>query len=430
MCTYEHCAEGDQQYDNFNDWVSHEVNAHRHEITQTSSPSQEPSEEYHSTLVLSKDSLQPQSSIAPKDISRQECPICLEKNPTFYHIGLHLRRLAIFALPNSVETDEDTIPGDQGSNIADVDEEMSVSSQSISTWATKDSVHEDDDDGEVHEPSPTASENPEDVNLLTHAFRQIEGVIDKKDIERYLDELAPGNTSLSYEESTSASNIHQLDSAHNMSFYVLIDHLEPDYQKQPSQHASHRYWSPPTIRTGYTMRSRSLFHWSGGIMTHISAHEEVGHPLGWVHSAATVFTQNPDTRHLLAVPFDVRQRNVTEYPGAWRPLTFRHIQIANTQQVYSAVLANGDHQHVATRGSPYWMPQLLPRVYDDQIRSTRIQAGLIGSIPLLIALAAFSAPISFLSSVLTNCLWLHRWQPHQYQYPAGRKLRKPESIPV
>ena len=419
MCTYEHCAEGDQQYDNFNDWVNHEVNAHRHEIAQTSSPSQEPSEEYHSTLGLSKDSLQPQSSIAPKDISRQECPICLEKNPTFYHIGLHLRRLAIFALPNSVETDED--------------EEMSVSSQSISTWATKDSVHEDDVDGEVHEPSPTASETQEDVNLLTHAFRQIEGVIDKKDIERYLDELAPGKTSLYREESASAgpaSNIRQIKSTGNISFYVVIDRLEPNCQEQPSQHGSHGYWVPPTIRTGYITRIRSLFHWTGGIMTHITAHEEVGHPLGEIYSAATVFTQHPDTPHLLVVPFDVRRRNVAGHPGGWRPLTFGHVRIANTQHTYSAVLVNGDHQHIAAPGSPRWMPQLLPRVYDDQTRSTRIQAGLIGSIPLLIALAAFSAPTSFLSSVLTNCLRFQRWHPHQYQYPAGRKLRKSKSIPV
>ena len=211
-------------------------------------------------------------------------------------------------------------------------------------------------------------------------------------------------------------------SAQNLSFYVVIDRLEPDYQAQSAQHGSHGYWSPPTIRTGYTVRNRSLFHWRGGNMTHIAAHEEVGHPLGQFYSAATVFTQNPDTPHLLVVPFDVRRGDVDEYPGGWRPLTFRHVRIGNTQHTYSAVLANGDRQHIATRGFSRWMPQLLPRVYDDQSRSTRIQAGLIGSIPLLIALAAFSAPISFLPSVLTNCLRPQRWHPHQYQYPAGRKL--------
>ena len=211
-------------------------------------------------------------------------------------------------------------------------------------------------------------------------------------------------------------------SAQNLSFYVLIEQLEPDFQAQPAQHGPHGFWSPPTIRTGYTTKSSSLFHWRGGIMTYIAANEAAARFPTQVHSAATIFTQNPDTPHLLAVPFDARIRHVCHYPGAWRPLTFRHVRIANSQHTYSAVSANGDRQHIAARGSSHWMPQLLPRVYDDQSQSTRKQAGLIGSIPLLIALAAFSAPVSFLPSVLTSCVRPRRWQPHQYQYPAGRTL--------
>ena len=165
-------------------------------------------------------------------------------------------------------------------------------------------------------------------------------------------------------------------------------------------------------------------------MTRIAANETVARLLYQVHSTATVFTQNPDTPHLLVVPFDARRKDVVEYPGAWRPLTFRHVRIANTRHIYSAVLANGDRQHIAAPGSAHWMPQLLPRVYDDESRSTRRQAGLIGSLPLLIALAAFSAPSAFLQSVLTLCVRPRQWQPHQYQYPAGRKLKKSLGIPV
>ena len=427
MCTYEDCAEGDQQYDNFNDWVSHEVNFHRHDIARPASPSQQPSEEYHSTLGLSKGSFQPQSSISPNDISRRECPICLEKNPTFYHIGLHLRKFAVFALPNSVGTDEDTTPGDQDSNMADVDQEISMSSQSISTWVSKNSMHENDEDGEVHERSPSTSETQEDVNLLEHALRKIDIVIDKSDMERYLAGLASENPSSYREEPINAiktlSRTHELGNASDISFYVSIDRLEPNYQAQTAQHGPHGYWSPPTIRTGYTTRSSSLFHWRGGIMTHIAVNEAAARLQDQIHNAATIFTQNPDTPHLLTVPFDARRRHVCHYPGAWRPLTFRHVRIANTQYKYSAVSADSDRQHIAARGSSHWMPQLLPAIYDDQSQSTRKQAGLIGSLPILIALAAFSAPISFLKSVLTGCVRPEIWQPHQYQYPAGRKLQ-------
>ena len=432
MCTYEHCAEGDQQYDNLNDWISHEVNVHRREIAQQVPHSQQPSGECYSTLGLSKGSFQPQPSVAPNDISRQECPICLGKNPTFYHIGLHLRRFAVFALPNTVETDEDTETGDQASYIADLDEETSMSSQSVSSWVGKDSMHENDEDGELHKRDRSTSETQTDVNRLEHALSQFDGVSDKSNIERYFAGLASENT-LSHHggsnHAESPSQTHHFGSDKCISFYVLIEQLEPNHQAQGAQHGPHGYWSPPTIRIGFITRSRSLFHWRGGTMTHIAPHEEDGYPFGHIQSAATVVTHNPDTPHLLVVPFDVRRRDVIGYPGGWRPLTFRYVRI-NPPYTYSAVSANGDRQHVAARGSTHWMPQLLPRVYEDQSHSTRTQGGLIGSIPLLIALAAFSAPASFLPQVLTNCVRPQRWQPHQYQYPSGRKLQHSVGIPV
>ena len=156
-------------------------------------------------------------------------------------------------------------------------------------------------------------------------------------------------------------------------------------------------------------------------MTHIEPNDPVGRSLHQPHSAATVFTQNPDTPHLLVVPFDAQRTNVVEYPGGWRPPVFHHIRIGNTQRTYSAISANGDRQHIAAPGLPHWMPQLLPPLYNFQSGSFRIQAGLIGSLPLLIALAAFSAPPSVLVGTLTNCLQPTVWRPHQFPYPAGRK---------
>lgn len=206
-----------------------------------------------------------------------------------------------------------------------------------------------------------------------------------------------------------------------LSFYVRIDHLEPNYQAQPPQHGPHGYWSPPDIKTGYITRSINYFRWLNGSMTHCPVNVPIVQILGSVHSAATVFTQNPDTPHLLVVPFDARLKHVIQYPGGWRPLVFRHVPIGTTQQSYSSVEANGDCQHIAAPGSSHWMPQLLPTVYNYQSGNPRLQAGLIGSIPLLIALAVFSAPQTYLHSVLTSCLQSGRWLPHQYHYPLGRK---------
>lgn len=157
-------------------------------------------------------------------------------------------------------------------------------------------------------------------------------------------------------------------------------------------------------------------------MTVVETNDSVGRSLNRIYSAATVFTQNPDTPHLLTVPFDAQLTHPHLNPGGWRPLCFHHLRINNTSRTYSAVSATGDRQHIAAPGSPQWMPQLLPPVYDYQTGSPRTQAGLIGSIPLLIALAAFSAPPIVLAGVLVSCVLPRQWRPHQYRYPAGRKL--------
>lgn len=211
----------------------------------------------------------------------------------------------------------------------------------------------------------------------------------------------------------------------NLSFYVQIDILEPNYQAQPVRHGPHGYWAPPNTRNGYNRKKGPLFRWMAGEMTYVTFNDPVAGSLHQTYGAATVFTQNPDTPHLLAVPFDAQLTNANQNSGGWRPLVFHHVRRGNTQHTYSAVSTIGDSQHIAAPGPPRWMPQLLPMVYDYQTGSPRIQAGLIGSIPILIALAAFSAPPAALVAVLTNCVRPGAWRPHEYHFPAGRKFGCP-----
>ena len=143
------------------------------------------------------------------------------------------------------------------------------------------------------------------------------------------------------------------------------------------------------------------------------------------HSAATVFTQRPDTDHLLAVNFDAETRNVHEEPGGWKVLTFHH-RPDGPNNTYSYVDVVGAEQHLAAPGSHNWMPQLIPSIYDYQevninglpVRSRTQSAGLIGSLPLLLALAAFSAPPASLA-VAFSCVQPGTWIPHSH--PSGRR---------
>lgn len=432
MCTYEDCAEGDQQYDNFRDWVSHEANTHRDAEWRSASPSGLSSEDLDISLESSKSSSQPQPPklLAPNDTSRQECPICLEENPTFHHIGLHLLKLALFALPNAVGPDGDTIMGDQGSNIANMDDQDSVLSWSVFEKVGMGSLHEDEKDGNWHEGDPETSKDVaptekatrEDVLRFKNALQQADKSDGKGlDIKSFVAGLKPDDTLPYRKEANNNRPAPVVDGGEIISFYIRIEDLGPDYQKQFAQHGPHGYWVPPTIKTGYTTESTNYFRWLQGSMIHYPANDAIVRALGPVYSAATVFTQHPDTPHLLFVPIDAQKSDVLKYPGAWRPLSFRHVPVGKTQRSYSAVSADGEHRYIAAPGSPHWMPQLLPEVYDCQSGDPRLQTGLIGSIPLLIALAAFSAPSTYLLSVLTSCLDLGKWLPHEHMYPSGRR---------
>ncbi|KAL8950383.1 MAG: hypothetical protein Q9222_003581 [Ikaeria aurantiellina] len=119
---------------------------------------------------------------------------------------------------------------------------------------------------------------------------------------------------------------------------------------------------------------------------------------------ATIFTQFDDTHHLLAVLFDAEQEHVVEHPGGWKVLSFDHIP-QDIQRTYSSVDILGDKKQLAARGSADWVPQLVPEIYNYDATQNPIRtasAGLIGKLPILFALPAFSARPERLSQVLTG----------------------------
>ena len=308
-----------------------------------------------------------------------------------------------------------------------------MSDQSNFEYFEEGQGHEDNVESDRHEwgartPSDVAQvkdTQKESVQHSTLAFQQLgKTTATGPDIDAYIKGLESDAKSLHHDNAANTRpSPHPLTiSTANISFYVRLHPLAPDYSVQPARYGPYGYWAPPNDSTSYTRGPSYTFRWMNGNMTHIGSNDPVVSSLYQTHSTATVFIQNPDTPHLLVVPFDAQRTNVFNNPGGWRPLFFHHIRVDNTR-TYSAVSANGDRQHIAAPGLTRWMPQLLPPVYNCQSGSGsgRIQAGLIGSLPLLIALAAFSGPPSVLVGILTNCLQPMVWRPHQFQYPAGRK---------
>ena len=169
-----------------------------------------------------------------------------------------------------------------------------------------------------------------------------------------------------------------------------------------------------------------LLRWEGGRISIVPENDDIrGIDLNrYVYRAATIFTQYPDTPHLLAVPFDARTRSVHHFGRGWQRITFIHNRVGNSSSnaYYSYISNQGAEPRIAAPGSARWIPQLLPGWYNcDTRHDTRIQAGLIGELPLLFALASFSAPpTSQAQGVLLNSVARGTWHPHEL--PTGRKF--------
>ena len=132
-----------------------------------------------------------------------------------------------------------------------------------------------------------------------------------------------------------------------------------------------------------------------------------------LHSVATVFIQRQDTANILAVPFDARKKDVTEDSGGWKDLSLEYA--FSWESFVEITLAGGPRRIAVAEQSP-WM-KLLPAAYiendSESILRRGVNTGLIGSLPLLFALPAFSAQLDQLSNVLTGFVRPNRWLPHE-----------------
>ncbi|KAL8632951.1 hypothetical protein Q9189_001360 [Teloschistes chrysophthalmus] len=212
----------------------------------------------------------------------------------------------------------------------------------------------------------------------------------------------------------------------DLSLIVRYESLEADQKKESfyrGYHGNDSRWKPPNIRNAFIRHQTPpmIIRWEGGKATEPSKDDICRKTKMKLYDAATIFAQS-ETDDFWAVPSDAETQDVKEHYGGWKVLSFDHErqQGTNTNSTYSSISTAGDQSRLAACGSPEWMSQLLPRVYDyDSVRSDQepaTSAGLIGSLPLLFALPAFSAPPGHVAEVLTEHLRPNRWNPHNREH--------------
>lgn len=142
-----------------------------------------------------------------------------------------------------------------------------------------------------------------------------------------------GADRLLYRKNRPAPVVTVANGLENIHFYARVDPLEANYQAQRVRCGSNNFWFPPKSRDEYTRRSGTLFLWTGDVMTDIGTNDPVGRCLNQTYSAATISTQNPDTPHLLVVPFNAQMTHpATMEAGSHLPsimfrLATQHVSI-------------------------------------------------------------------------------------------------------
>ena len=206
------------------------------------------------------------------------------------------------------------------------------------------------------------------------------------------------------------------NSSDGFSFVFRIDHVEPNFQAQGRQSYDDGGWKPPTWAVGLrTVEHGRLYRWQSGVASPISQTDAaytaiVQNPVGYQYSTATVFTQAPSSQEFLAVNFDARWKNI-DPDHRWEKLMFRHVPSPAGQEYYYSDLGIGSLRNshfLATLSNADWQHDLFPAAMhcdgNHAFANGRRNAGLIGELPYLLAVIAFSGPRQNLLNILHFCL--------------------------
>ena len=214
----------------------------------------------------------------------------------------------------------------------------------------------------------------------------------------------------------------------------MVEEIGPDDQIQPPRRSDHPqgFFIPPDQSNALITRSGYLFRYRNGVFQEVAQDDRVRTQGMEFHNAATVFSQATSTDHLLTVPFDARAHNVSDREYDWRNLGFEHKTVPH-EGTYASLTFIGEKDCLPAV-VPAW-EKLIPQPYryqktdanGDPIAPGTTCAGLIGSLPLLLALVAFSArPTALRNAITTSKSTTGCWVPHNFT--TGRQSPPPLAV--
>ena len=217
------------------------------------------------------------------------------------------------------------------------------------------------------------------------------------------------------------AKVHLNEDAARISFIVRIEDVVANFGDQGPNLDFNEAWDPPRKAKDLKASNARFFWWTDGSMKSITVEELLKHgkPVRQ-HNVGSVFNARL-TDHLLITDIDAAAKDVSQEgcDRKWSRLYFHHMRVTPKESCYYTELGFMGMEAFSAAPLPACItPQLLPSACNDT-RQDRINGGLVGKLPLLIALAVSSASREYLADVMTSCIRPGRWRPHKI--PPGRE---------
>jgi hypothetical protein len=203
-------------------------------------------------------------------------------------------------------------------------------------------------------------------------------------------------------------------------FCCLIKSIAPDFEAQVPRYSKppHPLWLPPRTTNAFkVLQSGRWFQWSPGSVSAVPQNllNKVQ-----IHSTTSLFWCH-DRQAFLQVPYDCTEKNVKEVLGDgvpldWDVLSFHHKRIPPGPCI-SILGYKNEKNELCARGSPAWMPQLLPEKYQCPKKPEHDgSCQLAGELSILLGLVAFSTTPDRMLEVIQNSFrndpTRTNWTPH------------------
>lgn len=208
------------------------------------------------------------------------------------------------------------------------------------------------------------------------------------------------------------------------SFCFAIKSVQPNYEVEERRFSNppDTLWIPPTRKEAFTIVAETRWHyWDNGSVSGVPPEK-----LGQIkpYSTTSMFWGN-DRQAFLHVPCDCTAVSVKNAKGGrekdmlldWAKISFCHKRVVN--RCLSLIGYHYEKNELGAKGSPYWMPQLLPEVYQYAgVPEYEGSCLLAGDLSVLLSLAAFSIEpqpqMQIIGRLLQKTSQGTEWHRHQH----------------